>query len=71
MLNRLTDVAAKERKFETVTLGAQYFFNKKSRVIVNYEIRDAEAPGLAGGAVPNQILDGMDDRFSVQFLAIF
>ncbi len=71
VLNRVTNVAAKERKFETVTVGAQYFFNKKSRLIFNYEARDAEAPGLAAGAVPNQILGGMDDRISLQFLAIF
>lgn len=69
--NRLTDNSAAERKFETWTLGAQYFFNKKSRLIVNYEIRDAKAPNLAGNAVPNQILDSMDDRFSVQILTVF
>ncbi len=71
VLNRLTDSTAGERKFETVTLGAQYFFNKKSRLIVNYEMRDAEAPGVAGNAPPNQILGGIDDRLSLQFLAIF
>lgn len=71
VLNRLTDSATGERKFETVTLGAQYFFNKKSRLIVNYERRDAEAPGVAASAPPNTILDGIDDRLSIQFLAIF
>jgi hypothetical protein len=40
-------------------------------LIFNYEFRDAEAPNLAGSAVPNQILDGMDDRVSLQLLAIF
>ncbi len=71
VLNRMTDVSAQERKLETLTLGAQYFMNKKSRLIVNYEVRDAEAPGLAGSAVPNQILADIDDRISVQLLAIF
>lgn len=71
VLNRATDSAAAERRFDTLTLGAQYFVNKKVRLLVNYEIRDAEAPGLAGSAVPNQILDGVDDVLSVQLLAVF
>lgn len=71
VLNRVTNVAAAERQFETLTLGAQYFVNRKTRVIFNYEIRDAEAPNLAGTAVPNRILDGIDNRVAVQVLAIF
>jgi hypothetical protein len=69
--NRMTDVAAKERQFETLTLGAQYFFNKKSRLIANYELRDAEAPNLPGTHNANKILGGMDDRLSAQLLVIF
>lgn len=70
-LNRATRIAANERRFSTLTLGAQYFFNNKTRAILNYEVREAEAPGLPGTAVPNRILDGMDDRVSLQLLAIF
>lgn len=69
--NRMTDVAAKERKFETTTVGAQYFFNKKSRATFNYEFRDAEAPNEAGTTPANQILDSMDDRLSLQLITIF
>lgn len=69
--NRMTDVSSKERKFETITLGAQYFFNKKSRFLINYELRDAEAPNLASTANPNKILGGIDDRLSAQLLVIF
>ncbi len=69
--NRMTDVAAKERQFTTTTLGAQYFFNKKSRAIINYEFRDAEAPNLPGTAPPNQIGESLDDRLSAQLLVIF
>lgn len=69
--NRMTDVSNKERKFETTTVGAQYFFNKKSRATFNYEFRDAEAPNLAGSATPNQILSGIDDRLSLQLITIF
>lgn len=71
VLNRNTNISAQERKFETLALGAQYFFNKKSRLLVNYEFRDAEAPNLAASAGPNQILDGMDDRLSAQLLIVF
>lgn len=69
--DRMTDVSAKERKFDTTTLGAQYFFNKKSRVTLNYEFRDAKAPGLPGSHNANKILDGLDDRVSVQLITIF
>ena len=69
--NRMTDVSAKERQFETWTAGVQYFFNKKSRFLVNYEFRDAEAPNQPGNSNANQILDGMDDRISAQLLIIF
>jgi len=71
IFNRMTNVAKLERKFETVTLGVQYFFNRKSRVIVNYEFRDAEAPNLPAAAGPNVIGDGIDDRLSAQLLIIF
>ncbi|NOY73689.1 MAG: hypothetical protein GXP14_15210 [Gammaproteobacteria bacterium] len=69
--NRMTDVSAKERKFTTTTLGAQYFFNKKSRVTLNYEMRDAEAPNLASTHNANLILGEIDDRISAQLLIIF
>ncbi|MDH5445268.1 MAG: OprO/OprP family phosphate-selective porin [Gammaproteobacteria bacterium] len=69
--NRMTDVAAKERKFETNTLGVQYFFNKKSRLIINYEQREAEAPNLPADHNANKILDSVDDRLSAQILVIF
>lgn len=70
-LNRGTEEAANERRFETFTLGFQYFFNLKSRFIFNYEFRSAEAPELPGSAVPNKILDAMDDRLSAQVLIVF
>ncbi|HEB55719.1 MAG TPA: porin [Gammaproteobacteria bacterium] len=71
VLNRNTNVSAKERKFDTLTLGAQYFFNKKSRLLVNYEMRNASAPGWSSSATPNQILDSMDNRMSAQLLIVF
>jgi len=89
VLNRITDNAAKERKFSTATIGAQYFINKKTRLVFNYEFRNMEVPnpgaiessliaqgGTAGqaAAMKNAALDnadGLDDRISVQLLAIF
>ncbi|MEE9303667.1 MAG: porin [Thiotrichaceae bacterium] len=71
-LNRGTEGAAgNERHFETLGLSAQYFFSPRTRVIANYDFRDADAPGLPSGAVPNQILDGLDDKLTLQVLHVF
>ncbi|MCO6412991.1 MAG: porin [Thiogranum sp.] len=70
-LDRLSNDDAGEREFTTWTLGAQYFFNKKTRALVNYEFRDLEAPGFSSSAPPSQIVDSLDDRITVQLLAIF
>jgi len=70
-LDRVKNDDADEREFTTWTLGVQYFINKKTRALVNYEFRDAEAPELSGSAVPNQVLDNLDNRVGVQVLAIF
>jgi predicted porin len=70
-LDRLSNDDAAEREFTTWTLGAQYFFNKKTRAVINYEFRDLEAPELSSSAPPNKIGDSMDDRLSLQVLAIF
>jgi hypothetical protein len=70
-LDRVKNVDADEREFTNWTIGAQWFFNKKTRALLNYEIRDAKAPNFASSAPPNQILDQTDDRVSVQVLAIF
>jgi len=67
--NRNTEVSKDERVFKTTTIGAEYFFNKASRVIVNYEFRKAEAPGN-----PNAqkfVLDSFDNRLSAQLLIVF
>ncbi len=71
VLNRATETDAGERQFTTATLGGQWFFDKKNRITFNYELRSAEAPNLAGSAAPNLILDGMDDRISLQLTSIF
>ncbi len=70
-LDRLSDSDTGEREFTTLTVGFQYFFNRKTRAIVNYEFRDAKAPGFSSSANANKVLDSFDDRLGVQILAIF
>ena len=71
VMNRETETASAERKFTTTTLGAQWFFNLKNRLAINYELRSAEAPNLASTHNANKILDDMDNRLSVQLTSIF
>lgn len=60
-----------EMKFETITLGAQYQFNKKTRLTINYADRDFNAVNFGPGAGPNANLDGVAERISVQLTHIF
>ena len=55
----------------TLTLGFQYHLNKKSRVTLNYSIRDVEAIDWGPGAGPNAELDGVGDTLAVQVTHIF
>jgi hypothetical protein len=70
-LDRRTETAAAEREFTTTTVGLQYFFDRRNRLAVNYEFREAEAPNLPSTNPANQILEGMDDRLSLQLTSIF
>ena len=54
-LDRVKNIDPDEREFTNWTIGAQWFFNKKTRALLNYEIRDAKAPNFASSAPPNQI----------------
>jgi hypothetical protein len=58
-------------EFTTLTLGTQYHINRKTRM--NFEIanRDFEAVDFAGGAGPNDNLDGVDRRIAIQLTHIF
>ena len=68
--NRLKDDKF-EVKFDTWTAGVQYFFNKKTRVTMNYAGRDYNAKNFAEGAGPNANLDGVKGRGSIQLTHIF
>lgn len=76
VLNSATDSngdggANAKRVFTTTTLGAQYFFNKKTSVRLNYEIRDIDAPNYASSDAPNVILSSVDNRLSAQLMMVF
>ncbi|WP_214660465.1 porin [sulfur-oxidizing endosymbiont of Gigantopelta aegis] len=57
-----------ERRFDTWTLGAQYFFNKKTRATVNYAFRDAKA---YDNNTADDIINDFGDILSFQVTAIF
>lgn len=61
----------KHRLFTTTTLGGQYFFNKKTSVRLNYEIRNLEAPDAAAGSNPTRVAKVLDNRLSAQLMMIF
>ncbi len=79
--NRLTDdkqgtagpLAGKslEVQFNTLTLGTQYHFNKKTRVNAEVAFRDYNAPDWASGAGPNTNLDNMGERYAIQLTHVF
>ena len=60
-----------EFKFETVTIGAQYHINKKTRINMEVSTRDFEAVDFSEGAGPNANLDGVNERYAVQLTHIF
>ena len=70
-LNRGTDFAANERRFETWSLSTRYFFTKSVYLVGSYEWRDFSAPGLADNAVPNTTLDTVDDRIALRLYWTF
>jgi len=70
-LNRGTDDKETERRFETLTVGVTYRFNEHLRVLADYELRDAEAPGLSGSATANRILSEVDDLLGLRIWASF
>lgn len=60
-----------ERQFTNTTLGAQYFLNKKTTLIANYEIRDIKAPGAPSAAPVHKILSALDNRIGLELRVVF
>lgn len=60
-----------ETKWTTLTLGAQYHINKKTRFTINHAIRSVEAVDFSSTTGPNAELDGVGDVTSMQVTHIF
>lgn len=70
-LDRATETALNERRFETWTLSSRYFFTPNVYVVGSYEWREFGAPRLAGSAVPNLSLDTVDERLAARLYWTF
>ncbi|MDG6778784.1 porin [Thiomicrorhabdus sp. zzn3] len=71
LLDAATETDALHRELQTTTLGAQYFFNKKMSLKMNYELRNIDAPDLPSASPVHDILDSIDNRVSAQFSLIY
>ena len=65
--NHPTSAANDESTADTVTVGAQYHFNKKTRVNMEYASRDYKSDTAA----VNTQQEGVDGRFAIQVTHIF
>jgi hypothetical protein len=71
-LDFMTQNAANEREFATTTLSLQYFINKSTRAMFNYEWRDMTVPNpamIAAGAARSNaqaVAGNLGDRVSLQ-----
>jgi len=57
--------------FTNLTLGVNWHYGKNSKVIVNYEFRDFEAPKQAANHPINLSARDMDDRMAIQLFHFF
>ena len=69
--NTTATAADGERDYVTTTLGMQYWFNRKSKFILNYELREFENPNQGGAHPTNQVAATMDDKLSAQVFLLF
>jgi hypothetical protein len=78
--NRSTTHALLTAEFKTLTLGVQYHLNRKTKLTLNYAMRDASAkdPVSTAGAPLTPMttalhngLNGIEDRISVQATVVF
>lgn len=65
--NHPSSAAGDESQFDTLTIGGQYHFNRKTRLNIEYASRDFSSDTVA---VDNQ-LKGVDGRLAIQVTAIF
>jgi predicted porin len=77
--DRLEDDAL-ESEWQTITLGANYHFNRKTRFTFNYAMRDVDSIKQRDAGVlpvgpttpnPNNNMQTIEDRISLQVTHIF
>ena len=69
--NRSTTHAALTAEFVTTTLGVQYHLNRKTKLTLNYAMRDAKALDAAAPGPLKSGLAGIEERLSVQATVVF
>lgn len=67
-LERATKTVEKRRRFRTTSLGMVYHISSQSKILINYEFRDASAPKQDQSSTANKILNSLEDRFALQFM---
>jgi hypothetical protein len=70
-LDRGTDNASTEIRFQGLTLGASWTLATRTQLIVDYQFRRYSAPRLAADNPTNRLLAGVDDRLGVVLLQPF
>ncbi len=60
-----------EVQFKNITLGAEYHFNKKTRLVMNVTKMKADAPDFPSTAGPNVELNGLKNVYALQLTHIF
>lgn len=58
---------------ETTTFTAEYFFHKKARLTLSYQMRDWDTSDRTGGPalIGGQVLESIDDRIGLELTFIF
>lgn len=69
--NRSTEHQQLTVQYNTVTLGVNYHLNPKSRITVNYLMRDDEAKDPGMPAAAKQALKDIGDRLAVQVTMLY
>ena len=69
--NRSTTHSRITAEFKTVTFGAQYHLNRKTRVTFNYSVRDAKATDATAPASYKTGLAGIENRLALQATILF
>ncbi len=68
ILNQMTENKANLKEHKRWTVGAQYHFNPKSKLVINYEMKQADAPN---NATADTILSGTDNLLALELTHVF